>query len=149
MTEEQIAAWTAGERPQELRLHVEACSECRAQLTEFDEVLSAFRDRVHQVSEAHGFRARETAPARASWWRPLTFAPALLALVLCGFLGLKSWNFQAPAGAPAIDDATVLKQVDAALSESVPSPLKPITELVSWESAAEGNAAARQTRRDN
>jgi hypothetical protein len=126
-----------------------------------------FRSAVTHVAE------RETArPVAASWLAParkrrrshqqrivlgLAFA-ALLFLATLPWLSHSRPAATQPAiqataaAAPANDsDTALLEQVDADVSESVPSSLAPLAELDSWNSAStntsNGSSAARTTQR--
>jgi hypothetical protein len=80
-----------------------------------------------------------------SFWFPAA-SVALVTLLVAGFLtapghfGEKHQPEQIAVTSPAdatVSDAALMDQVDAAVSETVPSAMAPLTDLVAWDSEEE------------
>jgi anti-sigma factor RsiW len=112
-----------GPGPEEQR-HLLECAECRAEVARLRSTLGQFREAVRGWSDGQSEWALARARARAVrrparvWFR----WPVLAAIAL------------------ALADAQLLEQVDREVSESVPSPMEPLAQLVSWDSASQDSS---------
>ncbi len=128
LSAEEIAQWVAGERPAEAQSHVSSCAPCRAQVAEFEDVLTQFRGSVKSVPIAPA-----TLPAQrtAIWPRLLAVGAAAALLVLVPVYRDRQARERA---ALAQQDAQLLQQVDSEISQAVPDAMAPLVKMVSWNS---------------
>ncbi len=94
LSEEQIAAWIAGERSGEVEAHLAACAVCAAEVERTANALALFRTSGEQCAEYWAARPARRA-SRA--WRWAIAAPLVVALALAAFLVRRP----APAPVPA------------------------------------------------
>jgi hypothetical protein len=154
LSSQQMSEWALGTRSPEVELHMRDCPACRAEADRFEEALVGFRDSVHRWSERQlgvEFPRLANIEERRPWasFRDLRWASvAVAAFAVVGFWALL-YHGEHRVADPAATDVELLQQVDQALSRSVPSSLKPLGELVSWEGAsqAEPTAPGRTLRR--
>jgi anti-sigma factor RsiW len=139
----RIAECVAGEPAPEEQRHLLECAECRAEVARWRSALGQFREAVRGWSDGQSKRALERARARAVrqparvWLRwP---ALAALALALAAAPVYRTVRDRQRA-AQAAADAQLLEQVDREVSESVPSPMEPLAQLVSWDSAPQDSS---------
>jgi hypothetical protein len=140
--DEQMTAWTLGERNVAMAEHLAACDECRRELAELQGALSGYRDDVQQAVAADDYRwvriraavagQAIQASSRLRW--ALTSGLALLALSL-GLL-VTPHRTQAPI-APMVQmsDEQLLNEIQIDLSRSAPEALAP-AETLQQERAA-------------
>ena len=130
LSEEQIAQWIAGERPAAIESHLSACERCRAAVAGFEDVLAQFRASARSVVvPALSLRTR-----RSMAWPRLTAAAAALALLVA--VPLYRDRQERARAELARQDAQLLQQVDAEISQAVPDAMDPLTNLVSWNSGS-------------
>jgi hypothetical protein len=130
LSEEQIAQWIGGERPAAVESHLAGCEQCRAAVTSFEDVLAQFRASIHSVAAPPP--SLRTRPGMS--WPRLVAAAAALAL----FVAVPVYH-QRQERARAVlaqQDAQLLQQVDAEISQKVPDAMDPLTNLVSWSSGS-------------
>jgi hypothetical protein len=137
LTRRQMDEWMIGDRPDEVKIHLESCPQCRDGLAELEAPLGAFRDAVH------GWSARQMGPATAVQPRGLAagwlrIAVAGVALAVIAAVGIHRYDQQAAAAIAKEDDA-LLDQIATDVSRSVPVTLEPLARLMS-SSNTEGAA---------
>ncbi len=150
LSSEQITAWVVGERGQEADCHLGECAACRIEVRGLEETLLAFRSSAREWSDEQfnpNFRLPANRREERSWIRGFSWAVA--ALVLCLFLG-RLISRSVPANAvprDATSDADLLKEIDQEVSRTVPGPMEPLTELVSWDANSSTSAAQKSRQR--
>ena len=131
-----------GPGPEEQR-HLLECAECRAEVARLRSTLVQFREAVRGWSDGQSEWALARARARAVrrpagvWFRWPVLAAIALALAVAPVYRTVRDRQQA---AQALADAQLLEQVDREVSESVPSPMEPLAQLVSWDSASQDSS---------
>ncbi len=144
LSSREISRWLVEGPSQESEEHLEGCWSCQAKLAEAREPLTAFRAAVVAWSEAQPAAPVRTAAVTNSAYRGLRLwlpaGLALAAMVLAGILfGGGAFRVhpampQHAAVASEPDDAVLMEQVDAEVSEAVPDSMAPLTDLVAWDS---------------
>lgn len=130
-----------GRRAPEERRHLAECAQCAAGVARLESALGHFGEAVRGWSEGQSAgalaraRAARRAPARA-WFGWPVWAAAMVALALAVAPVYKTVRDRRQA-AQALADAQLLEQVGQDVSESVPSPMEPLAQLVSWDSASQ------------
>lgn len=135
LTSEQIAEWMIGGREVEAAQHVETCAECQRQVDQLQETLGMFRGAVRETAGSLGERQRVfQLPRRrvAVLWA--TVAAALVTLAIVPAYEVQARRLK--AAETARQDAELLEQVNAELSEDIAGPMKPLEKMVSWGPAA-------------
>ena len=128
LSAEQIAQWVAGERTAGADSHLSACTVCRAQVAEFEDVLAQFRDSLKSVPAAPPvLKAR-----RMILWPRLVAIGAAASLLLL----VPVYRDRQARQRAALEqqDAQLLQQVDAEISRAVPDAMDPLVKMVSWNS---------------
>ncbi len=143
LTPQQISEWMGGERSREAEMHVRACAACQAEVDRFEAALSQFRSSVREWS-AEEYNPHF--PAGTDWdkaqqrnvsagWRW-----AVLAILSCVAAVLFLHRSEAPpqpiVAKTTVSDAVLLKQVDQDASRTVPGPMEPLVNLVSWDGSS-------------
>jgi len=127
LSEEQIAQWIGGERTAATESHLAACEQCRAAVTGFEDVLAQFRVSAQSaVVPAPSLRA-----GRSVVWPRVAAVAAALALFVA--VPLYRQRQEREQAVRAQQDARLLQQVDAEISQKVPDAMDPLMNLVSWE----------------
>jgi len=124
LSTEQIAQWVAGQWTPEAELHVAGCAQCRAQLSEFEEVLAQF-----------GMSVRSVAPPPVTHWQRRLMWPRFLAVAAAGALLLVPVYRERQVRERAAlerQDAQLLQQVDSEISRAVPGAMDPLVKMESW-----------------
>jgi hypothetical protein len=134
LSSQEISEWAAGVHTAERQNHLHECAECRDELTRLHGALSDFRDSVRSWSAARGASAPRPvwvteSPRAAHRLRWALVAVAMVFLAAIPFY--RSHERQRPVDT-GLDDAVLLEQIDAGVSRSVPAPMEPLTNLVSW-----------------
>jgi hypothetical protein len=128
LREEDICRWMAGERSLEAERHLAHCGECSSHVARMSAVLGEFRDSVHGRSEralAGLGNLRAGRPRGLGWGR---MAVAGLAALL---IALAVWLPQHESrSVQDVDDAALLRRVDAEVSRTVPGPMEPLAALM-------------------
>jgi hypothetical protein len=140
-----MAEWVCGGRTPEEERHLRECAQCGAEIARLKSALGHFRESVRgwseERSEAALQRVRAAAPLRRGparvWFRWPVLAAA--ALVLSVAPVYKTVHDRQRA-AQALADAQLLEQVEREVSETVPTPMEPLAQLVSWESASQDSS---------
>jgi len=136
---EAIGRWVAGERGAAPGEHLQACAQCRAEVTRLESALHDFGDGLRQWSDsqAHSRLALDVAALSTARPRPsprwALAACALLLLAVPAYRGYRDRQ----AAAQARADTQLLEEVTADISRSAPEPLEPLIELVSQSSSGE------------
>jgi len=151
LSSKEISRWLVEGPSQENEEHLQSCWSCQAKLAEAREPLTAFRAAVVAWSDAQPAPQVRAATVTNSGQRGfrvwLPAGLALAAMVLAGVLfggGAFRVHPALPQHAATIsepDDAVLMEQVDAEVSEAVPDAMAPLTDLVAWDS---GEATAEQ-----
>jgi hypothetical protein len=98
LSEEQIAAWVAGERSGEVEAHLAACAECAAEVERTAGALALFWESGAQCAEY--WAARPVVRKRSRAWRWAIAAP-VLATVLMAVVFVRQPAPTASSGQPA------------------------------------------------
>jgi len=137
LTQDQIAEWFAGERRREVLDHLRHCAQCSDEIANFEKTLWQFRGSVREWSSEQFNPATQIQIAsgpkfslfRPAWWAAATLAVALLVGVSLNH----SWRKSEPIPQSSTADAVLLEQVDEQISRTVPAPMAPLMELVSYD----------------
>lgn len=133
LTSQQISERVLGEGSQEMELHLRDCSLCQEELSRFEDALKGFRTSVRHWSESQ-LPAPVPSQARRnpvwSWMMGLCWAAA--AIILCIVIGHLNYH-PVPQAQTTAADAALLAQIDNEVSRTVPGPMEPLTQLVSWD----------------
>jgi cbb3-type cytochrome oxidase subunit 3 len=146
LTSSQLAGWFAGERRRDVLNHLHDCRDCQAEISGFENTLGHFRTSVRAWSGAQFDPAAAVilpTTARSivlAGWLTAAFALLLVASV--------TWHFGAHKTSPMqvarTSDDALLQQVDEQISRTVPTPMAPLTELVSWDGKSQHDSAESQ-----
>lgn len=139
----RIAECVGGAPSAEDERHLRECAQCRAGVARLESALGQFREAVRGWSDGQSeralARARALAPRRPArvWFRWPVLAAVALALAVAPVYKTVRDRQRA---AEALADAQLLEQVNREVSESVPSPMEPLSQLVSWDSASQDSS---------
>jgi hypothetical protein len=149
LTSQQISEWILGEPSREVDLHVRSCPFCQAELSQFESSLKGFRSSVRQWSEQQlsspALLLGKRNPAWPWWMTRLGWVMA--AIALCIFIGhLSEYRASQPqVKSGSIADTALLTQIDRELSQTVPGPMEPLTQLVSWDANSSASTSGKFT----
>jgi hypothetical protein len=134
LSSEQISDWMAGERSsvvaEQAAQHVHDCGECAAEIERLTESLAMFRVAVRETAGTFTERQRVFGiPKRRV---AVLWATAAAALVTLAIIPVYQGQQNRHKAEIARQDAVLMEQVNAGLSENVASPLKPLEKMVSW-----------------
>jgi hypothetical protein len=134
LSPEEISQWILGDRTAERAQHMRECTACSLEVERLESALQEFRSAVHGWSALLPAPAspRRTTPRRVVRW-------ALAAAALVAIALVPVYRHRQAEAETARADAILLEQVDAEVSQAVPSPMEPLVQLVSWSSSSEGN----------
>ena len=130
---EEISQWIVGERSDRCAGHLAECAVCAREVERMESALAEFRGAVCRHPVPPLVDRRHRAPLAVRW---ALAAAALIAVAMVPVWRHRQAEMQAEA---ARADAILLDQVDAEVSEAVPSPMQPLVPLVSWSATPEGN----------
>ena len=135
LNESQLAGWFAGERRRDVLDHLQDCRACQAEVSGFENTLGHFRTSVREWTGAQFDPAVAVTvpPATHSFVRAGWLTAALALLLVASVTWHWSSRKTAPIEAPTTSDDALLQQVDEQISRTVPTPMAPLTELVSWD----------------
>ena len=124
--------------------HLRECAQCASEVARLESALGHFRQAVRGWSgpESERALARVRAARRPSprmWFRWPVLAAVTLALALPVAPVYRTVRDRQRA-AQALADAQLLEQVSRDVSEAVPSPMEPLAQLVSWDSASQDSS---------
>jgi hypothetical protein len=149
LSSQEISEWAAGTRTPERENHLHECAECRGELTRLQGVLSEFRDSLRSWSFEQGGSAPRpvwlTESPRGT--HRLRWALVAVAMVLLAAIPVYRSRVQRHRVDTSVEDSLLLEQIDAGVSRSVPAPMEPLTNPVSWsstESAATGEQSQQK-----
>ena len=128
LSEEQIAQWIAGEGNAQTESHLAECGQCRAAVSGFEQLLRDFRS----SSRAGAFDSPPRLDVRSShsvWWPRIAAAVAALALLVA--VPLYRERRAREQALIAQQDAQLLQQVDAEISQAVPDAMDPLVKVIS------------------
>jgi hypothetical protein len=135
LTPREISAWLAGDRAARQQLHIRVCGECRAAVERSAASLGDFRAGVREWTGREFSQARPFVLESRRRGVPMMRLAALAAML--AILAGVPLYLRDRAGRRAIErarqDAALLEQVQTELSRSVPEPMEPLTNLVSWK----------------
>lgn len=148
LSSERICAWMiGGDMPHLETQHVRECEHCQAEVARLSAALASFRGAARHWSEQQMRPSLHAKPARVApgaprlRWALLVAAVLLLALVP---MYMNRVGRQQRLARTAADEA-LLEQVDAEVSQSIPSPMQPLMQLVPWASDSSRESNGIQT----
>jgi hypothetical protein len=141
----RIAECVAGAPPPESARHLRECAQCRAEVARLESALGQFRHAVRGWSDGQSEWALGRATARAAAGRRPAWAwsrwPAVAAVALAlAVAPVYKTVRDRQRAAEALADAQLMEQIDREVSGAVPSPMEPLTQLVSWDSAPQDSS---------
>jgi hypothetical protein len=142
-TDEQMTAWTLGERSLEMAEHLGVCDECRRELAGLQGALDAYRGGVQQAVAADEYRwvriragvAGQSVYAHHRLRWALTTGLALLALSIGLLVTPQHRPPRVQPVAQQMSDEQLLNEIQDDLSRSAPEALSP-AETLQQERAA-------------
>jgi hypothetical protein len=143
LSSEQISDWMIGDRAAEAVQHMRTCTECESRVERLEETLGMFRGAVRET--AGSFEERQQVfqlPRRRIRVMWATVVAALVTLVAVPVYQVQEHQRQAAAAAQQ-QDAELMEQVNAELSQDVAAPMKPLEKMVSWGPAAKSAGEKR------
>lgn len=131
LSEQQLNDWILGQAGSDAIGHMETCANCRREAEELKGALDGFQASIHGAAE--GYRLIWHPPAqreRPVWSRVMTqrwaYAVALGAIFVMSVVLLRFDHRQRPHPvAHAIGESEILMQIQADVSDYVPSALEP------------------------
>jgi hypothetical protein len=123
LREEDICRWMAGERSLDAEQHLANCGECGSHVARMSEVLGEFRDSARALP---GVRAGRIDRSSGFAWGRIAVA-ALAVLLIAVAIWLPRHESRS---VPEVDDAALLRRVDAEVSRTVPGPMEPLAALM-------------------
>jgi hypothetical protein len=142
LSSEQITDWMTGNRPTDAVQHIRDCATCELHVERLQETLGMFRGAVRETADSFEERQKVfQVPRRRMRVMWATVAAALVTLVAIPVYEVQ--DARQRAAATAKQDAELLDQVNAELSQSVGTPMKPLEKLVSWGPAAKDTVEKR------
>jgi hypothetical protein len=135
LREEDICRWMAGERTPEVEEHLANCRDCNTHVARMSEVLSEFRHSVRGRSEralAHPGALPARGPSGLGWGGVAAAVLVALLIAVAAWLP-RHMPGNVRAGVADVDDAALLRRVDAEVSRTVPGPMEPLASLIQEE----------------
>ena len=159
LSDEEITAAAAGERPPRTANHLQICADCQDHVSLYRERLASLRQDVCYSAgrsaldwgrQSQGIRHRvDTAQIAATERKNTGFAlvssALAVALVVCLFL-FRTPDAVTPKAPVQISDAVLLNQVEHQLDEELPDALQPANLLVGEMGGIENQGTARTGR---
>jgi ribosomal protein S14 len=131
LSSKQITEWTIEDRSAEASRHIQECAECASQVERLRESLEMFRGAMRETAEQCSAQQKVLrVPGRRTAVLWLTAAAALVTLTVLPIYQVRESRHK--AAETARQDAELMEQVNAELSEGVAAPMKPLEKLVSW-----------------
>ena len=135
LSSKQIVEWMIEDHTVEAERHVEECAECAAQVNALKESLGMFRGAVRETAGNMAERQKVfEIPKRRMAVLWLTAAAALVTVIALPIYKVQENRQKAEM---VRQDAELMEQVNADLSEGVAAPMKPLQKMVTWGPAAE------------
>lgn len=126
LTSDELARWIAGERENAAASHLRECAACGGEVRRMEAALAEFRGAVESwVAPAVCMRPSRRRSPVVRWALAAALAVVLAAAPV-------EWRRER-AAERAREDAALLEQVDAEVSEAVPEAMAPLVQLVSWQ----------------
>ena len=155
-TDEQMSAWTLGERNVGMAEHLAACDECRREVAELQGTLAEYRTSVQQAAAADDYRwvriragvaGRSVYQSHGLRWA-FTTALAMAALSIGLLVSPGKPPVQPKQHAAEMTDEQLLSEIQSDLSRSAPQALAPAETLQQERAAvlAQTNSDRRQDR---
>ena len=143
LSSQQVAEWVGGKRNRKAETHLRDCPACQAEINHFEATLGQFRSSLREWS-AEQFNPNVLIGTDWQKSQPKTTLPKLgwalllLAVYLAASLLLHRSETHQPivVRVATISDSALLKQVDQDVSRTVPSPMEPLVNLVSWDGSS-------------
>jgi hypothetical protein len=138
LSPDQLAAWLAGDQPADVKVHLERCSRCQAEIAGFEDAISNFRSGIHAIADRREAviltqsRPRFALRAAPAWgWALAAACVAVLAVVPFYKTGSPPPHAiqPAPVAVAELSDAALFEQMDAQLARSVPRSMEPLAAL--------------------
>ena len=138
LSSHQVSAWVMGEHDGDIEQHLDTCPMCRRSITQLEQVLDGFRGSARawadeQDGPAAVRRTAAAVPVTPSW----AAIAAMAVILICALLISHPAR---PTARASASDAALLKQVNEAVSRTVPGPMEPLEKLVSWDVRADAEA---------
>jgi hypothetical protein len=138
LSEEQISRWIAGDRLPDTEQHLQECMQCASEVAQMKKALAAFHDCVIEWSsnrndaEAPAWLIPSDGQPRTNH-KPLLLKLAAAALsISLAFLMFQNYNKKRAMRAYEAD-VKLLEEVNSHIAQPVPASLKPLVQLVQWE----------------
>jgi len=135
LSSKQIVEWMIEDHSVEAEHHVESCAECAAQIGRLKDSLGMFRGAVRETA-AHFSESQKVFAMPKRWMAVLWLTAAAALVTVTAFPVYKVQENRQKAAEIVRQDAELMEQVNAGLSEGVAAPMKPLERLVSWGPAA-------------
>jgi hypothetical protein len=138
LSPEQFSRWLMGERTPLEEQHVRECSQCSAEIGNFQAAVAGFRDSVREWSDAKTVVKPILAgrPTRSLGLTSLRWACIAAMLLLLSAIPIYRVEQQRKAER-ARADAALLEQVDRQVSRAVAAPMEPLANLMTWNQTNE------------
>jgi hypothetical protein len=146
LSSEQIVNWMIEDHSAEQVEHVGVCAECAAAVERLEQSLGMFRVAVRETAQQLGESQKvfhlPRRPKAVLWLTAgLTAAAVLVSLTALPVYKVQQEQRKAEM---ARQDAELMEQVDAELSEGVAAPMRPLEKMVSWGPAAKQSVEKRK-----
>ena len=134
LSHEQFAECASGRPGREQLEHLGQCAECSAELEQFDQALSLFRNAVrHRVEDRLALEPPQITPRAAgfSMWRWAVISAAVLVMLIPYFMRESERPQQ--VAMPQISEPSpeeVMARVNRHLSRTFPAPMEPMMSLI-------------------
>jgi hypothetical protein len=149
LSSQQISEWMIGERSPKLAQHLQSCPECAEEVARASAAIGAFGSAVRGWSRQQmaAFQVKPAAEDSQRYWNTGMFrwqvATASMAALLLAAIPVYRHQHQAPqntapaAVAASVNDEALLRDVEAAVSRSVPAPMEPLDKLMAGETSVD------------
>jgi len=131
LSEEQLNHWILGQAESDATEHMEACAICRREAQKLKAALDGFHDSIHGMAEDYRLRWQPPVqPGRSAWSQLIAqrwaYAVALAAILVVSVVLLRFDHRRVPHPVTAtLSESEILMQIQADVSEDVPSALAP------------------------
>lgn len=131
LSEQQLNDWILGQAGSDATEHMETCAGCRREAEELKRALDSFHESIHNAAEGYGLVWRQPArPERSPWSRLMAqrwaYALAVAAILAASVVLLRFDHGRRPRPvAGTIGESEILMQIQADVSDYVPSALEP------------------------
>jgi hypothetical protein len=145
LSPEQLSEWVLGDRDPKTVQHVGSCTNCQAQIEQFEAALGGFRSSVRTWSEDQlPPRPRASQPQARRPYAWALRAEWVLAACVLAVLVVHEWSQIkiVPGGVSPQEEAALFRQIDQETSRTIPAAMDPLSKLVAGDGA---RAAANKT----